>query len=86
MRTVRAPCSHSLDMNLKEVGHCKQWMSINRKEQGPGAPLRGVTAALAWGVRRTPPSKFEHMSEPETLITRRVWQMGFPCIVSGTFY
>ena len=34
-----------------------------------------------------PLSQFKHMSGPETnltLITGRVWQMGLPCIVSGT--
>ena len=34
-----------------------------------------------------PLSKFKHMSGPENifiLITGRVWQMGLPCIVSGT--
>ena len=69
------------------MGHCKQLMPIKGKEQGPGAPLQGVRVALAWGVGRIPLSKFEHMSEPETnltLITSRVWQMGLPCIVSGT--
>ena len=47
--------------------------------------MQGVTVALAGGVSRIPLSKFEHMSGPETnltLITGRVWQMGFPSIVT----
>ena len=53
-------------------------------EQGPGAPLQGVTVALARGVTGIPLSKFEHMSGPETNLTLnsgRVWQLRLPCIM-----
>ena len=59
-------------------------MPKRTKEQGPGAPLQGVTVALARGVRGIPLSKFEHMSGPETNLTLnsgRVWQMRLPCIM-----
>ena len=43
--------------------------------------------ALAGGVSRIPLPKFKRMLAFETkltIITGRVWQMGLPCIVSGT--
>ena len=50
-------------------------------------PVHHVSSCLAWGVSRISLSEFEHISGPETnvtLITGRVWQMGLPCILSGT--
>ena len=50
--------------------------------------MQGVMVALARGVGQIPLSKFAHLSGPEQ--TRpsecgRVWQMGLPCTVSGTW-
>ena len=48
---------------------------------------RELRLLLPGGVSRIPPSQFKPMSAPETsltLITGEVWQMGLPCIVSGT--
>ena len=39
-----------MHVNRKEAGHCKQLMPKKAIEQGPGAPLQGVTVALAGGV------------------------------------
>jgi hypothetical protein len=75
----RAPGCHffavTVTVGFYSSFDCKQLMPIKRKEQGPQADLQGVTVALARGVSGIPPSKFKHMSRPETnltLITGRV--------------
>ena len=61
-------------------------LAVRFTTENPGASGGGT--AVGQGCKLIPLSKFEHMSGPETdltLIGGRVWQMGLPYPVSGTF-